>query len=245
MDYFKEFDDYVSNYNFDDINIKLKYNHSYRVMELSKKYSKLLGFTKEEQELASLIGLLHDIGRFKQLEVYHTYNDKKSIDHAEYGADILFKDGLINKFWSNEDDYKLIEYAIRNHNKYILKDINDERIMKFSKFIRDVDKVDILFVEGKLDELHLRTDKTDLSKEVVEAIKNHKGVDLKYVKSRNDHLALYFSYPFDINNDIVLEELKRNLIWYYETVDEANKLKEVYIESIKYIDERIDKNVRN
>ena len=42
--YYKEFDDYVSNYDLNDINIKLKYNHSYRVMSLSKKYSKKIGF---------------------------------------------------------------------------------------------------------------------------------------------------------------------------------------------------------
>ena len=245
MNYYMEFDDYVSKYDLNDINIKLKYDHSYRVMELSKKYSKLLGFTKDEQELVSLIGLLHDIGRFKQLEVYHTYNDKKSIDHAEYGADILFKDGLIKKFWSKEEDYNLIEFSIRNHNKFILPETNDERTNKFAKFIRDVDKLDIIYIEGTLDILHLRTTPDALSNEVVESIKKHISVDLKYVKNKNDHLALFFSYPFDINNDIMLEELKKHLINYYNTVDESNILKEVYKESIKYIDERIDNYVRN
>ena len=241
MDYYKEFDDYVSQFNLEDINIKLKYNHSYRVMELSKKYSKLLGYSKDEQDLASIIGLLHDIGRFKQLEVYHTYNDKKSIDHAEYGADLLFKEGLIKKFWNKEEDYETIEYAIRNHNKYILKEIDDEKIMKFSKLVRDMDKIDILLIEGELDELHLRTNEDELSKEVIDSIMNHIGVDLKYVKNRNDHLAICFSYPYDINNDITLEEIKKNLISYYKTVDESDKFEELYKESIKYIDERIGK----
>lgn len=243
---YKEFDDYVSNYDLNNIDIKLKYNHSYRVMELSKKYAKILGYSENDIQLATIIGLLHDIGRFEQLKIYHTYYDSKSIDHADFGAKLLFEDGLIKKFWKNEDDYELIEFAIRNHNKYILPTINDERTMKHTKLIRDVDKLDIIYLEGKLDELGLRTKEEQIiSKEVIESIKKYKSVDLKYVRHLTDHLALYFSYAFDINNDIVLEELKRNYKWYYETVDEANKLKELYNTTIKYIDERIDKNVRN
>ena len=80
------FERYVSNYDMNDINIKLKYDHSYRVMELNKKYATLLGSNKEDIELASIIGLLHDIGRFEQLKVYHTYDDFKSVDHADYSV---------------------------------------------------------------------------------------------------------------------------------------------------------------
>ena len=243
--YYKEFDDYVSNYDLNDINIKLKYNHSYRVMSLSKKYSKKIGFSKEDQELATIIGLLHDIGRFEQLKIYHTYNDKKSIDHALYGSKVLFEDGLIKKFWKKEEDYEIIKFAIENHNKFKLPKTNDERKLMHAKLIRDTDKVDILLVQGKLDELKLRTNEETISKEVIDLIKKHKPIDKKYIKNKNDDLALYFSFPFDINYYIVLKELKRNLKGYYKTIDECNKMEEIYKESIKYINERIDKYVRN
>ena len=82
----EEFDKYVQNYDLNNIDIKRKYRHSYRVMNLSKRYATLLGFSKEDIELATVIGLLHDIGRFEQLKVYHTYDDTKSIDHALYGS---------------------------------------------------------------------------------------------------------------------------------------------------------------
>ena len=36
-----------------------------------------------------LIGLLHDIGRFEQVKVYDTFSDIDSIDHADYGVEIL------------------------------------------------------------------------------------------------------------------------------------------------------------
>ena len=86
----EEFTKYVNNYDMNDENIRLKYNHSIRVMELSRKYAQILGFNDEDIYLATLIGLLHDIGRFEQLKVYHSYNDRETIDHAEYGIEQLF-----------------------------------------------------------------------------------------------------------------------------------------------------------
>ena len=42
--------------------------------------------------------MLHDIGRFEQIRRFGTFNDAQSVDHAEFGADLLFKEGLIRKF---------------------------------------------------------------------------------------------------------------------------------------------------
>ncbi len=41
------FNKYVSNYNLDNPDIKLKYYHSFRVMKLQEKYAKLLGWYDE------------------------------------------------------------------------------------------------------------------------------------------------------------------------------------------------------
>ena len=80
------FDKYVSNYDLSNELIKLKYDHSYRVMELSIKYAKELEFSESDIELCKIIGLLHDFGRFEQLKVYNTFDDNKSIDHADYSV---------------------------------------------------------------------------------------------------------------------------------------------------------------
>lgn len=238
--YYKAFDDYVSNYNLEDKDIKIKYEHSYRVMELSKKYSKLLGFSEEEQELATLIGLLHDIGRFEQLRVYHTYNDSKSIDHADYGVKILFEDGLIKKFWDKEEDYDLIKFSIQNHNKLLVPEIKDERIIKQARLIRDTDKLDILYVVGKLDLFNFRTKEYKLSKEVIKSVKEHKAVSKELVNNLNDDFVLMLSFVFDINYDIVLDEVKENLKGFMKTINTNGTLDDVYKEVIKYIDERVD-----
>ena len=97
----EEFTKYVSNYDLNDSKIRLKYNHCIRVMNLSHKYATILGFSKTDIELATLIGLLHDIGRFEQIKQYDSYDDLKTIDHADYSVEQLFKHNLIEKFWKN------------------------------------------------------------------------------------------------------------------------------------------------
>ena len=57
-----------------------------------------LGLDKADTDLAWLIGMLHDIGRFEQLKNYGTFSDADSIDHAHYGVHLLFDEGLIWKF---------------------------------------------------------------------------------------------------------------------------------------------------
>ena len=132
----QEFNEYVSNYDMSNINIKFKYSHSLRVRSLNKIYAKLLNFPEEDIALAELIGLLHDIGRFEQIRIYNSINDHETIDHADLGIKILFEDGLIKKFWSNEEDYEIIKFAIKNHNKYEIPVVDDARMLKQAKLIR-------------------------------------------------------------------------------------------------------------
>ena len=65
-----EFDKYVSHFNPNNGRIKLKIDHIKRVATMSKKIAKNLNLDEEQVKLAELIGLFHDIGRFKQAELY-------------------------------------------------------------------------------------------------------------------------------------------------------------------------------
>ena len=101
-----EFLEYVSNFDMNNYHIKYKYNHSIRV-----------NFNREDTKIIKTIGLLHDIGRFEQIKLTNGFNDNE-FDHAAYGAMILFKEGLIEKFDVDPKDYEIIEFAILNHNRY-------------------------------------------------------------------------------------------------------------------------------
>ena len=56
-----------------------------------------------------LTGLLHDVGRFEQLRRYGTFIDAQSIDHAEFGADRLFRQGKIRDYVEDASEDELLE----------------------------------------------------------------------------------------------------------------------------------------
>ena len=240
----EEFKNYVSNFNMKLDGIKRKYNHSIRVMNLSIKYAKLLGYSDDDIELAAIIGLMHDIGRFEQYEKYKSFNDLKTFDHAIYGAKILFDDELINKFTDRVSDYEVIKFAIENHNKLLIEDTNDNRKIRFAKLIRDVDKLDIIYLIGYLNEYKYVICNDRISNNIVADIMGHRQINKRYINNENDHDVMIFGFAFDINNDIVLDELKRNYYYYYRKINHDGLFDKIYNEVIKYIDERIDNYVR-
>ena len=235
----KAFDDYVSNYNLKNKDIKLKYNHSYRVMKLQEKYAKKLGFSKEDVELARVIGLLHDIGRFEQLRVYNTYDDYNSIDHADYSCTQLFEKGEIKRFVSNEEWYPIIEFSIRNHNKRVLPKVEDERMMRQAKLIRDTDKIDIIFLMGTLHEVNIKPIKKKITREILEGFYRHEEISSTLIRNKNDHSVIHFSFAFDINNSTCLKELLKNYNTYATMQEDNEELHSVYLETVKYIKERL------
>ena len=106
------FDNYVKNYDMSNEKISLKYYHTYRVCEQSTSICKSLNLSKEDTDIAYLIALLHDIGRFEQIKVYDTFDDEKSIDHALFGCKILFEEGLIREFIIDDSYDEIIFYFI-------------------------------------------------------------------------------------------------------------------------------------
>ena len=235
----EEFDKYVSNYPIDNSKIKRKIEHSYRVMELSKKYATMLGFNDYDIKLATLIGLIHDIGRFEQVRVYNTFNDRTSIDHASYGVKILFEDGLIKNFWDNTLDYEVIKFAIENHNKLEIEPTTNERALMHAKLIRDIDKLDIIYILSYLDEINLTPTDDDITKEIIERVEKHQSVLNKDKKNDNDRIVYYLSYIFDVNYNECLNEFKKYINDYYKKIKNNDKLKKIYKEVIEYIDERM------
>lgn len=238
------FEKYVRDYDLTIPEIRSKYNLSYRVMGLCREYAKKLNFSKEDIELATLIGLLHDLGRFEQFRRYHSYVDRETMDHADYSVVELFDKGLISKFTRRKEDYYIIKFAIKNHNKYQIPDCNDERMFRHANLIRDIDKMDILYYLGYLGEHNYKASLYKLSVEVIDDVKKHKLVDREHICNNNDSLAVHFAFAFDIYNDICLEKVKRNLGYFYKQIDGDDIFREIYDEVINYIDERIDNNVR-
>ena len=104
-----KFQEYVSKFNSKQGRIKLKIDHIKRVAEISEMLANYLKLNEEQTRLAKAIGIFHDIGRFKQVEMYDTFSDKDSINHAELGVKILFDENLIEDFGIEEKYKKIIK----------------------------------------------------------------------------------------------------------------------------------------
>ena len=137
----EEFNKYVKNYDLKEERIKAKVTHSFRVMELSTQIAKSINLTEDGIELATLIGLLHDIAKFEQF----TKRNVDSIDHGDYGEQILKANNYIRKYIKISDYDNIILKAIKNHNKFEVETNLTQEEELFTKIIRDADKLDIYY----------------------------------------------------------------------------------------------------
>lgn len=96
----KKFNEYVSSYDLNDPKILDKKGHSIRVMNIAKSIAESLKLSELEIYIATLVGLLHDIGRFNQVKIYGTFNDYESFDHGNEGFRVL--KSTIDKFTNDK-----------------------------------------------------------------------------------------------------------------------------------------------
>ena len=94
----EEFKKYVSKFDLNDDSVSRKYYHSLRVMDKARKIAESIELSEEYINIATIVGLLHDYGRFEQWKRYHTFADGKSIDHGDLGVEILFDEKEIEKY---------------------------------------------------------------------------------------------------------------------------------------------------
>ena len=264
------FAEYVRNYDPSDEKIKLKIDHTYRVAGLCQRIAESLGLSEPDVDIAWLLGMLHDIGRFEQIRCFGTFNDVQSVDHAEFGADLLFKEGLIRKFAEgyyeecelarsgNEEaeqiiknnehhnkDTGLIEMAIRQHNKYRVKEDLTERQRMFCDILRDADKVDIFKVNADIP-MEIIYDVTTeelkngvITKEVLESFYKKETVLKSVRRSAVDHIVGHISLLFELVYKESYRQAKEQG-YVYKLLDFKSDVPEVNAEfgdMRKYVDE--------
>lgn len=208
-----EFLNYVSKYDTDNYWIKLKREHSLRVMNISKQIATLLELSDEDIKIATLIGLLHDIARFEQYKQYNTFVDLDSLDHGDYGVEILNKD--IRNYIKDDKYDNIIKTAIKNHNKFKIQDGLNQKEEMFCKIIRDADKIDIFYEAIDLfwtDEEE-QINSSILDKNIYEEFKNLNLIDrrkFKYDRKGVNSVVELIAFIFDMNYDVSLNILKQN-----------------------------------
>ena len=86
------FEQYLDGYDRNDDKVRLKIVHTYGVVKQSEEIAKRMGLSEEDTELARMIALLQEIGRFEQLKRFDSFLPE-TMDHAAYGVKVLFGDG--------------------------------------------------------------------------------------------------------------------------------------------------------
>lgn len=251
----EEFEKYVNNYDLTKEKIILKKNHSIRVMNLCVKYAKKLGFNDEDISLAKVIGLLHDIGRFEQLKDFGSFEDYKTMDHAIFGAKILFEEGLIRKFVEEDSYDDIIREAILNHNKLeIEKDRMDELTLFHSKLIRDSDKIDNFRLQSEIEPDKIfntdleRIEHEALTSPTYDSLMKKQVVIFKERKTNVDKWVSLLGFLYDFNFEQSLEYIKdkdyinRSMSRIdYKDKDTIKRVQEVTEIANQFIDKELNK----
>lgn len=202
----EEFDKYIEKFDITNSNIERKIFHSYRVAKICKEIAIRKNLKQEDIELAELIGLLHDIGRFEQYKRYQTFSDRKSIDHGDLAVEILKENNYIRKYVKSDKYDQIIYKAIINHNKYQIEDGLSIKEELFAKIIRDSDKIDILYEgTGIFWRENKELENDIITPEVLEQFMQEKTVRNENKKNQIDHLVGILSFIYDIN---YIESLK-------------------------------------
>jgi putative nucleotidyltransferase with HDIG domain len=185
----------------------LKYKHTLHVVAEMKGLVASLNLNENESEIAQIIALFHDVGRFEQFKRYNTLADRLSVDHSELGVEVLREHDVLSEF--DAATVELIENAILAHNKLAIPTHYEGEQLFYAKLIRDADKLDILrvFVEvdsnndlEMLKKAYIELDESDtVNPELLQFFERKELVRIEHLRSRHDMRLLILSWVFDLN----------------------------------------------
>ncbi len=217
MDYInalREFEAYLDGYDRENDRVKLKIIHTYGVVAQAEELAARMKLGKEDTDLAKIIALLHDIGRFEQLKRYDSF-EPGTMDHAAYGVKVLFEEGMIRRFLADSSLDSIIYTAIAHHSDYRLPDIEDQRTLLHARLIRDEDKLDNCRVkledatETFLEISEEEMGRQEITRKVYETVFKNQCVLSADRVTKMDYWVSYIVYFFDIyfkeSFDIIVE----------------------------------------
>lgn len=236
------FNDYVNRFikEYPDFseNIEIKADHCWRVRKEISGITQYLKLNEEESLLAEIIGLFHDVGRFKQYVKYQTFSDSKSQNHAELGVEVLKENNILKDL--SDENKEIVYKSILNHSRAEIIPDENEKVIFYSKLIRDADKLDIWRLiteyymvkeagkENKTIELEL-PDNEEISDAVYNAILNNEVVLKESMKTLNDFKFMQIGWLFDLNFNYSIKRLfdKKYLDKIFDTLPENQKVNQI------------------
>ncbi len=203
---------YMKSFYTDDAEVQqgilIKEKHTGYVTANCVELAKFLNLPTHDLELAEIIGLFHDVGRFRQYSIYKTFNDADSEDHADLALKVIDELEFFNELAAQ--DFEVVRFAIQNHNKKTVAPTDDERKLLFAKIIRDADKLDIYRVlepflaqdaAEKMPNFIKSTSRlvAEISPDFVENFVTGKQADYRKIRTNGDRKIVRLMWLYDIN----------------------------------------------
>lgn len=193
--------------------ILIKEKHTGYVTSNCVELAKFLNLSNHDVELAEIIGLFHDVGRFYQYQKYKTFNDAQSEDHANLALKVIEGLEFFNEL--SVDDYELVKFAIKNHNKKVIEPCDDDRKVFFAKLIRDADKLDIYrvlepyFAQENADKMpnFITGRSPDISPDFVEKFVRGEQTDYNLIRTNGDRKIVRLMWIYDVNFKWTMEKI--------------------------------------
>lgn len=185
---------------------KLKLDHTLRTAGNARRIAKGDGWDASTCLELEAAGLLHDVGRFPQYRDHRTFDDARSINHAERGYEVLLEEMPLAA-WSEEMRTR-IETAVRHHNARHIPEGLDGRTLALLHGVRDADKLDIIHVVDdaiRTDSLSLFPEMTlhvdlegPLHDPILVALETRGTIGYGEIRSLSDFLGILLSWLYDL-----------------------------------------------
>ena len=234
--------------------LQMKLDHTWKTCEEIGVLAGQLALNEQQKQIAEVVALFHDVGRFPQFAEYRTYNDAKSIDHARLAVEVLRREGVLDVLRREERQW--VETAIEQHGRKSLPAQLNGQALLFAKLIRDADKLDIFRVVMERYQQYREDparvlwkpelpDEPRYSQAVFEAVRNGQLVEHTMMQTAADMMLCKLSWVYDVNFAATLARLREKglleqVLGFLPPTPEVQRLGE---QILAYVDTRLHQSV--
>ncbi len=189
-----------------DLPLAVKIEHTAAVQANMARLAAAMGLGPDDRAMAELMGLLHDVGRFRQYDQYRTFRDGISVNHALLGLREIGRNRVLEGI--ARPLRREICFAIAHHNAFAPPAHPDPRRNLFVRMLRDADKLDIwrvfktYYCDGRRLNATVDLDLQDTpgyTPAALDTLRQGRMVSLRDVRNRNDFKLLQIAWIYDLN----------------------------------------------
>lgn len=223
----------------------VKKEHTYRVRDNIVEIGRALNLDDRSLKLCEIIGLFHDLGRFKQYIKFGTFDEKITGSHAKLSVEVLQEENPIYRLSNQEKE--ILMKAIEYHNYLDIPEEETDEIKLYCRLIRDADKLDAFYnevyeYENRKGYLKRLSDEREYSEEILEDLLNNRTTDFKYIKYKYDRrlaiLACMFGLYF--SESLKVFHSKGYITKFFDDMPDSEEIMKVRRNCEGYIVERLN-----